>query len=74
MLVDVKLVGELGHGMELGVHPSAIELPCDLHWGCDMRHTEARAVVVLVDYRQCSDRFSLQRRLHLVDARKRRKA
>jgi hypothetical protein len=46
MLVDVKLVGELGHGMELGVHPSAIELPCDLHWGCDMRHTEARAVVV----------------------------
>jgi hypothetical protein len=69
MLVDVKLVGEVGHGS-----PSAIELPCDLHWGCDMRHTEARAVVVLLDYRQCSDRFSLQRRLHLVDARKRRKA
>jgi hypothetical protein len=42
LLVDVKLVGEVGHGNSLcdtPPPPFAIKLPCYLDWGCAEGHT-----------------------------------
>jgi hypothetical protein len=43
LLIDVKLVGEVDHGnyaCNFTLRPFAIKLPCDLHRGCDVGHTE----------------------------------
>jgi hypothetical protein len=46
LLVDVKLASEVGHRnspCNTLPAPSPSKLPCDVHWGCDVGHTESQA-------------------------------
>ena len=55
--------GVLGNGAAVERWPNVLFLPCDLHWGCDRRHSESESRPTSADRQDiCDAVISINRR------------